>query len=448
MTLTHTPVSYITREVLRFQGLSGYPFNNLCMTCVIHTGRVDLSASVKSLANFSVRAFSIASRGIVAGACCFGIWCSWKLTRADYLFRQDTEESIRSAIRLEPDAWSYYMRLSQFDDADADQLLERALQLDPYDASADIELGLYAESTGDFTRAEQLMLEAFAIDHTFAPRWALANFYFRRGNESAFWAWARSAATTPSNSVGALFELCWRESPDPQVISKAILNDNPKLIRQYIDFLFAKDQLPSAASAAQRLIQDGDPETDTSQVFTTINRLISAKDGTNAVELWRTLIARRWIKADAAPVNNPMFARVPLPVSFDWTLPAYDGLNSWTGPAGLEVEFTGRQPEACAVAEQSIVLSPGKYLLRYSYSTSEISPGTGLKWKIIDTASDTPLAESQDLSSDSPQKSALTFFVPQGASLLRVRLAYQRALGTTRVSGRLLISSVQIETGQ
>jgi tetratricopeptide (TPR) repeat protein len=391
--------------------------------------------------------FPIAFRVIVAGGCCFGIWCSWKLARADYLFRQDTEESIRSAMRLEPDAWRYYMRLSQFDDAHAEQLLERALQLNPYDASADIELGLNAESTGDYARAEKLMLKAFAVDHTFATRWALANFYFRRGNEPAFWKWARSAAGMPSNSAGALFELCWRESPDPEKISNTILNDNPKLIRQYIDFLITKDQLPAAASAAQRLIQDGDPETDTPQVLATINRLVAAEDGVSALGLWRALIARQWIEADVAPVNNPKFARVPLPVSFDWILPAYDGLNSGTGPAGLEAEFTGRQPEACTVAEQSVVLSPGKYLLRYSYRTSEIAPGTGLKWQIIEAASDKPLAESPDLSSDGLDNSAVTFSVPQGASLLRVRLVYQRALGTTRISGTVVISSVQIESG-
>lgn len=338
------------------------------------------------------------------------------------------------------------MRLSQFDDADAEQLLERALQLDPYDAPADIELGLYAESAGDYARAEKLMLEAFAVDHTFATRWALANFFFRRGNEPAFWAWARSAARMPSDGAGALFELCWRESPDPEKISTAILNDNPKLIRQYIDFLLTKDQLPAAASAAQRLIRDGDPETDTPQLLATINRLVAAKDGSRSVGLWRALLARQWVKADAATVNNPKFARVPLPVSFDWTLPAYDGLNSWTGPTGLEAEFTGRQPEACTIAEQSVVLSPGKYLLQYSYFTSEVPPDTGLNWQIIDAASGELLAESADLSSDSVQNSAAAFSVPRGASLLRVRLVYQRALGTTRISGRLIISSVQIES--
>ncbi|MFZ0395925.1 MAG: hypothetical protein WCF17_06455 [Terracidiphilus sp.] len=391
---------------------------------------------------------SIASRIVVAGACCLGIWCSWKEARADYLFRLDTEDSIRSAIPLEPDAWRYFMRLSEFDDAHSEQLLERSLELDPYNAPANIELGLDAESAGDYGRAERLMLEAFAIDHTFATRWALANFYFRRGDEREFWGWARSAARMPSDDTSALFELCWRESPDADKISNAVLNDNPRLIRQYMKFLITKDELPAAASVAQRLIRDGDPASDTPELLATVNSLVAAHDGTPAMELWRALIVRQWIKADTTPVNNPKFARDPLPVSFDWSLPAYDGLNSWTGPAGLESEFTGRQPEACTVAEQSIVLSPGKYALEYVYRTSGISPGTGLKWQIVDAASDKPLEESPDLSSDDMKAAMMAFSVPQGVSLLRIRLAYQRPLGAVRISGRLMTASVQIESSR
>jgi len=123
---------------------------------------------------------------VVAGACCFGIWGSLTLARADYLFRQDTEESIRKAIRLMPDGWEYYMRLAQFDRAHARELLTTSLQLNRYDAQADIELGLQYEADGDFGRAEKQLLEAYEVDHTYLPRWSLANYYFRRDNIPAF----------------------------------------------------------------------------------------------------------------------------------------------------------------------------------------------------------------------------------------------------------------------
>jgi hypothetical protein len=92
------------------------------------------------------RSLGIGLRIIIAGACCLGIWNSWEFARADHLFQQDTEDSVRAAIRLVPDSWEYYMRLSQFDRGHAQELLATSLRLDRYDAQADIELGLQYEA--------------------------------------------------------------------------------------------------------------------------------------------------------------------------------------------------------------------------------------------------------------------------------------------------------------
>lgn len=400
------------------------------------------------MAPISSHWFWRALRIAMAGFCCIGIWHSWKVARADHLARLDTEQSLRAAIRIEPDAWRYYVRLADFDEANAPKLLARALQLDAYDAEADIHLGLYFESQGDYQRAQKLLLNGYAVDHTFAPRWALANFYFRREDWPAFWTWARGAAQIQPDNAGAVFELCWRESPDPRTISHEILNDDPELIRQYIVFLVAKDQLPAAASAAQRLIRDGNPETDGAQVLMIINRLVAAQNGSSANALWRELVDRRWFSADSTIINNPAFARDPLSVAFDWTLPSYDGLHSWPGPGGLETEFTGEQPESGTVAEQSFVLAPGKYSFEYRYRTSGIPPQSGLQWQIVDAGSGKPIAASPDLSSQSTRHAGLEFSVPSGASLLQARLIYQRAIGTPRISGMLVTRSAQIELGR
>lgn len=111
-------------------------------------------------------------RIMIAGGCCFGIWSSWEITCADSLFKQDNEASIRSAIRLVPEGWEYYMRLAQFDRGHARDLLTTSLSLNRYDAQADVELGLQYEAEGDFGRAEKAFLEAYGVDHTYLPRWS------------------------------------------------------------------------------------------------------------------------------------------------------------------------------------------------------------------------------------------------------------------------------------
>ncbi len=391
------------------------------------------------------RSVGVALRIIIAGTCCFGIWCSWEFACADYLFQKDTEESVRSAIRLVPDDWEYYMRLAQFDRGHARELLATSLRLDRYNAQADIELGLQYEAEGDFGRAEKLLLDAYEVDHTYLPRWSLANYYFRRDNIPAFWAWARSAAEMPADDIGPLFELCWRASPDPERITGAILNEKPELIRQYLGFLLAKDQLLAAANVAPRLVHNGEPETDRPLLFSIVNRLVAVNDAAAANALWHLLIERHWVVADTTVPNNAGFVREPLPVSFDWSLPEYPGLHSWPGPSGLETEFTGSQPEDCTIAEQAVALTPGNYTMAYAYRTSDIPTDTGIRWQIIDAKSNAVLADSPDLSSDELKHSVLAFSVPAGAALLRLRLAYRRALGTPRISGTLVVRSTQIQ---
>jgi hypothetical protein len=283
------------------------------------------------------------------------------------------------------------------------------------------------------------------VDHTYLPRWSLANYYLRRDNLPAFWAWARSAASMPADEVGPLFELCWRVSPDPETITAEILNQKPELIRQYIGFLLAKGQLSAVAAVAPRLLRSGDPETDLAQMLSVVNRLVAVNDATAANALWHLLMEQHWVVADAGVPNNAGFVRDPLPVSFDWSLPEYPGLHSWPGSSGLETEFTGSQPEDCTVAEQIVALTPGNYTMTYSYRTSDIPTATGIRWQIMDTKSNTVLANSADLSSDTVKSSEVAFSVPPGTSLLRLRLAYRRALGTPRISGMLVVLSTQIQ---
>jgi hypothetical protein len=384
-------------------------------------------------------------RIILAAACCLGIWSSWEFARADYLFHKDTEESVRTAIRLVPDGWEYYMRLAQFDRGHARELLSTALRLNRYDAQADIELGLQYEAEGDFPRAERLLLDAYDVDHTYLSRWSLANYYFRRDNMPAFWAWARSAANMPADEVGPLFELCWRVSPNPETITGTIINQKPELIRQYLSFLLAKDQVSGVAMVAPRLVRSGDPETDRSLLFSVVDRLVAVNDAVAANALWHLLIEQHWVVADTTVPNNANFVREPLPVSFDWSLPEYPGLHSWPGSSGLETEFTGSQPEDCTVAEQAVALTPGNYTMTYSYHTTDIPPATGLRWQIMDAKSNTVLTDSPDLSSDALKHAELAFSVPPGTSLLRLRLAYRRALGTPRISGLLVVLSTEIQ---
>lgn len=386
-----------------------------------------------------------ALRLAVAAACCAGIWYSWALARADHLFRHDTKTSIRAAISLVPDDWKYYMRLAQFRGENSQALLTHALHLNHYNAEADIELGLQYEAAGNYAAAQRSLLNAYSVDHSYLPRWTLANYYFRRQNWPAFWKWARSAADMPSDDIGALFALCWRVSPDPAQIAAQIANNKPSFLRQYIGFLMSRQQTTATAPIASLLIQYGNTGTDRPVLLTVINKLIAAGDAGPAVSLWRLLIQRHWVVADNTMPNNAQFAREPLPVAFDWRIPQHSGLYSLTGPSGLETVFSGSEPGKCTLADQVVALPPGHYTLHYAYQTTGISSRSGLRWEIFIAGSKTALAKSPYLSSDALKQTSFAFSVPDSASLVDLRLVYQRAPGTSQISGTLTMQSTRIE---
>lgn len=409
-------------------------------------GSIERMVFLRQVMSFFARMFVTAAiRIAVAAVCCMGIWFSWKAERADSLFREDTPESLRAAIKLVPDGWQYYMRLAQLDRDHAHGLLETALKLDRYNAQAAIELALQDESEGNFGAAEKLLLAAFSVDQTYVPRWSLANFYFRRDNIPSFWAWARKAADMPTENMGPLFELCWHVTPDAGEIAKAVLNDDRDLVRQYLSFLIDKDQLDALATVAPRLVRVGNPETDRVFLLEAVNRLVAANKGAGAYGVWKSMVDHHWVAGDLTVPNNGEFNREPLPVAFDWSLPEYPGLHSWPGSSGLETEFTGEEPENCIIAEQYVTLAPGRYSLSYSYHTTGIALETGIHWQVFDAKTGTTIAESDALSSETQAQKSWLFAIPKGVPMQRLRLAYQRTLGTPRVSGTLLVLSTKIQ---
>ncbi len=384
-------------------------------------------------------------RMMIAAACCFGIWCSWELMRADLLFRSGSEAGVREAIRVAPEAWPYYVRLAELNPSDAGELLKTALRLNPYDAPADMELGMHYEAEGDSAQAEKLLLAASEVDRSYRPRWALAYYYLRHGNMPGFWMWARRASDVPADDLGPIFELCWRVDPDPEKIAVAALKEKPELLRQYLVFLLAKNQLDAADDVAPHLLKSGDPATDTPLLLSMVTRLMSVGEASSANALWQLLVKGGWVVADVTVPNNSHFEREPLPVSFDWSLSENPGFHSWTSASGLRTEFTGAEPGDCTVAEQVAPLAPGDYSMSIEYHTSQIAKNSGLHWRIIDMASNAVLATSSDLSGETLQRTIFDFSVPPNASFVRIRLAYRQVPGTPKISGDLMVLSTAIQ---
>ena len=206
-----------------------------------------------------------------------------------------------------------------------------------------------------------------------------------------------------------------------------------------------KEQMDALAAAAPRLVRVGNPNADRALLLNVLNQLVGANNGLGASRVWKSMIERHWVVGDATLPNNGEFNREPLPVVFDWTLPEYPGLHSWPGSSGLQTEFTGEEPEDCIIAEQYLTLPPGSYNFSYSYHSTGIAPDTGIRWQILDAKTGAVVTESEALSSDAQKQTSWRFAIPNAVPLQRLRLDYQRALGTSRISGTLLVLSTRIQ---
>ena len=131
-----------------------------------------------------------------------GVVWNVRFAVADLAARRNQPESTRLAMRWMPENGAYPAQLADeiyaLDPVAAKSLLQRAVQLNRYDAASWIQLGLLSEAGNDLPGAEEALLQAASVDATFLPSWSLANFYFRRENTARFWYWAQKAAADGS----------------------------------------------------------------------------------------------------------------------------------------------------------------------------------------------------------------------------------------------------------
>jgi tetratricopeptide (TPR) repeat protein len=138
----------------------------------------------------------------------FGFGACWSLRTgyAEYLARDHAPAALESAIHWMPDNPEYFSRLAEADPASAVNAIRRAAELNPRNASIWIEYGRIAEESGDFHQAEACLLEAARLDRTFAPRWLLSEFYFRRRDPNHFWPAVKAALATSYDDVTCCFK--------------------------------------------------------------------------------------------------------------------------------------------------------------------------------------------------------------------------------------------------
>jgi tetratricopeptide (TPR) repeat protein len=386
------------------------------------------------------------------------LYWSLRLAYADLLSARGDRQSVERAVHLAPASSGYHARLSLLLDAEGGRAastaaLQDALAASPLEAAPWIALGLRRETAGDFAGAERCLLEAARLDRTYDPRWALANYYFRRGNWDRFWLWVRRAAEMAPPDMRGLFRLCWNAPDGPVATLARAIPDRPEVRREYLAYLVQEGAGPQLASLAAKMAARPQPD-DLPVLLDACDRLLATGDAAGALPIWNGLSARRLIPSgtlspqQGRSLSNGGLESPRTSRGFDWRLAAVEGvsISRTIADPSLRVAFSGRQPERCEVLWQYLPLVPStRYRLEFECRASGIQAGAGLRWRIASALQGGGTwAESADLGGENWSPGDLSFQTPSQPALARLVLLYERRPGTTRIQGAIWLRRLKL----
>ena len=139
----------------------------------------------------------------------------------------------------------------------------------------------------------------------------------------------------------------------------------------------------------------------------------------------------------SALITNGDFAIETGGAGFDWRLAHPPGVTDISLPSAHRILFSGRQPEACELLRQFVVLEAGKrYSLHWEARTRGLGMPTGVEWRagmahgVVESAEDWR-AGSVDFTAS--------------AALTPIALGYQRPTGEVRAEGSMEIRNVTLK---
>jgi hypothetical protein len=382
-------------------------------------------------------------------------WYAVVLAVADAAFRQNTLASVQTAVRLVPSNAGYHALLAEILEeagSSPDPELQKATVLSPHESRYWIRRAFRAEVERKYDESERLLMEANRVDRGFDPRWALMNYYFRRGNLPAFWKSAKAALEMSYGDLNPIFRLCLDANPDPS-FTAGMLPPRRFILLSFFSYLLQHKQMESISPIAARLAAGA--ETEDVSLLLNYCDLQMGHDNSSSLTVWNSLCQRHLVGfSELVPdrgsiVTNTDLVTASLRQGFDWRYGGTPGIASRpldTGQ-GISFEITGFQPDSVALLEQEIPLAPGKqYILNYEYRLIGVQPDSGLQWLVRRAGGgavgdDSMIATSPVLSGGDWNTGHMRFSSGQ-FNAGKLVLQYRRSPGTLRWKGTVQIRRV------
>ena len=383
------------------------------------------------------------------------VWHAFNVARADLYYRDNNLASTRAAVRIAPGNAVYHELLAELEEAEGanpDAELTKTTDLSPRESIYWIRRAFRAEVERKYDESERYLDEANRVDHGFDPRWALMNYYFRRGMAPQFWKATRAALEMSYGDRSPLFKLCLAMNNDPAV-TRQVIPEKREILYQFFIYLIQQNRVQAASAIAEELAPKAQAE-ELPWLVKFCDRQAGRDDGSSLI-VWNALCRRRLVNfSELAPdrgkiITNGDFSAPPLQQGFDWKYGNSAGfsVNLIDATQGISVNVSGDEPDQAYILEETVPLTPGKqYLLNYTYRLMDTQPDSGLQWVLLADVPHKPGTEesigNSSVFSGTDWHNAQMSFPAGSHSSARLILQYRRAPATLRWKGTVQIRKI------
>ncbi len=324
---------------------------------------------------------------------------------ADVLARTPTSNTLELAAKLDPDNAEYHLklgRLYQYDVADVQphkalQHLRRAVELNPYNSQAWLEMATALELQGKTSEAEACLRRAGALaPHVPSLQWSIGTIFLLHGNTDEAFLHFKAVLMGTSEYDQILFDTAWKASGDPDKILSQLIPHRSATEFNYLDYLAAYKRFREASSVWKRIISRRE-KFSPGLTASYIESLIGAHEPVEAYRVWTDLQNQGLVRTASAGTHenlllNGGFEDELLNMGFDWRIvPAegvYAGLDETTyhSPAhALLVRFAGKGNVDYRHVYQYAKVSPARsYRLQAFMKVEGISTDSGPRLEVRD----------------------------------------------------------------
>jgi tetratricopeptide (TPR) repeat protein len=369
-------------------------------------------------------------------------------------------QGLERAIRLTPDDAEFpyllgrWLSASDQDDNSAIVHLRKAAALNPNRGRYWLDLALVYQATGNVEKAKeavQFALKAEPGNPEIAAE-AGESFLVAGEEKSAFPLFRRALEQDPE-AAKIIFQACWRETQDANLILAEATPANPELQLAFLGMLIGQDETTAANEVWQYIVGAHKPFPPQLS-FHYFDYLLKQHDVARFDRAWHELAdlvpaMQAYLPSDNLMVNAG-FDQPLLNAGFDWRYEPADhivvGVDdrvAHSGSHSLSLSYDGN-PAYDAGWKQFVPVQPDTdYEFSAWIKSANVTTSSGPRISIADAFTDAGLLLTDDVLDTHPwQELKGTLRVPASTELLVVRIT--RAPANTRIRGRVWIDDLRL----